>query len=44
MGSRDVAVTTVLDGTHDLVLRDVVTVDVVSQLAAEGPRSLDPVT
>ncbi len=35
-GSRDVVVTTIPDGTHDSVLRDVATVDVVSQLAAEG--------
>ena len=33
---RDVAVTSVADGTHDSVLRDVATVDVVSQLATDG--------
>ncbi len=34
---RDVEVTTIADGTHDSVLRDVVTVDVLSKLAAHAP-------
>jgi acetyl esterase/lipase len=34
---RDVEVTTIADGTHDSVLRDVVTVDVLSKLAADVP-------
>jgi acetyl esterase/lipase len=33
---RDVTVTTIPDGTHDSLLRDIVTVDVVSKLAEEG--------
>lgn len=33
----DVAVTTITDGTHESVLRNISTVDVVSELAAGGP-------
>jgi hypothetical protein len=33
---RDVLVSTVPAGTHDSVLRNIVTVEVISQLAADG--------